>query len=56
MRFTTFRQRTTFYRSRKALKGGVTIHIDLTKSRLDLLMKANKYVKDISNVDFVNSD
>ena len=56
MRFTTFRQRTTFYRSRKALKGGVTIHIDLTKSRLDLLMKANKYVKDISNVDFVDSD
>ena len=25
-------------------------------SRLDLLMKANKYVKDISNVDFAYSD
>ena len=49
--FTIFRHRTMFYRNRKALKGGVTVHLDLTKSRLDLLMRANKYVKDISNVD-----
>ena len=45
-----------FCRNRKALKGGVTVHLDLTMSRLDLLMKANKYVKDISNVDFAYSD
>ena len=45
-----------FYSNRKALKDGVTIHLDLTKSRLDLLMKANKYVKYISNVDFAHSD
>ena len=45
-----------FYRNRKALKGGVTVHLDLTKSRLDLLMKANKYAKDFSNVDFTYSD
>ena len=52
VRFTTFKHCTMFYRNREALKGGVTFHLDLTKSRLDLLMKANKYVKDISNVDF----
>ena len=50
--FTTFRHRTMFSRNKKALKSGVTVHLDLTKSRLDLLMKANKYVKNISKVDF----
>ena len=40
--FTTFSHRNMFYRYRKALKGGVTVDLDLTKSRLDLLMKANK--------------
>ena len=53
-RFTTFRHRTMFCRNRKALKGGVTVHLDLTNSRLNLLMKRNKYVKDISNVDFAS--
>ena len=56
VRFITFRHHTMFYRNKKALKGGVTVYVDLTKSRLDLLMKANKYVKDISNVDFAYSD
>ena len=56
VRFTTFRHRTMFYRNRKALKGGVTVHLNLTKSRLDLLMKANKYIKDISNVEFAYYD
>ena len=41
-----------FYCNRKELKSGITIDLDLTKSRLDLLMKANEYVKDISNADF----
>ena len=54
--FTTFRHRTMFFRNRKVLKGGVTVHLDLTNSRLDLFMKANKYVKDISNVEFAYSD
>ena len=45
-----------FYRNWKTLKGGVTIYLDPTKSRLDLILKANKYVKDISNVEFVYSD
>ena len=56
LRFTTSRHRTMFYRNRKALKVGVTVHLDITKSGLDLLMKANKYVKDVSNVDFGYSD
>ena len=56
VRFTTFRHRTTFYCNRKALKDGVTVYLYLTKSRLDVLMKANKYVKDISNVEFAYSD
>ena len=54
--FTIFCHRTMFYRNRKTLKGGVTVRLDLTKCRLDLLMKANKYVKDISNVEFAYSD
>ena len=56
MHFTTFRHRTMFYRNRKSLKGGVTVHLDLTKSRMDLLMEANKHIKDISNVEFAYSD
>ena len=56
VRSTTFRHRTMFFHNRKALKGGVTVHRDLTRSRLKLLMKANKYVKDISNGDFAYSD
>ena len=56
VRFTTFRGRTMFYRNRKVLKGGVMVHLDITKSRLDLLIKVNKHAKDISNVDFAYSD
>ena len=54
--FTTFRHRTMFYRKRKELKNGVKVHLDLTKARLDLLIKARKYVKNLSNVDFVYAD
>ena len=56
VRFTTFRHRTMFYRKRKELKNGVKVHLDLTKARLDLLIKASKYVKNLSNVDFVYAD
>ena len=42
MRFTTFHHRTMFYRKRKELKNGVKVHLDLTKARLDLLIKASK--------------
>ena len=56
VRFTKFRHRTMFYRKRKELKNGVKVHLDLTKARLDLLIKASKYVKNLSNVDFVYAD
>ena len=42
VRFTTFRHRTMFYTKRKELKNGVKVHLDLTKARLDLLIKASK--------------
>ena len=54
--FTTFRHRTMFYRKRKELKNGVKVHLDLTKARLDLLIKASKYVNNLSNVGFVYAD
>ena len=56
VRFTTFRHRTIFYRKKKELKNGVKVHLDLTKARLDLLIKTSKYVKKLSNVDFVYAD
>ena len=56
VRFTRFSHGTIFYRKRKELKNGVKFHIDLTKARLDLLIKASKYVKNLSNIDFVYAD
>ena len=56
VRFTTFHHRNMFYRKRKELKKGVKVHIDLTKAKLDLLIKASKYVKNLYNVDFVYVD
>ena len=57
VRFTTFRHLTTmFYRKRKELKDGVKVHLDLAKARLDLLIKASRYVNNLSNVDFVYAD
>ena len=53
VRFTTFLHCTMFYTKRKELKNGVKVHLDLTKARLELLIKAIKYVKNLSNVDFV---
>ena len=54
--FTTFHHGTMFYRKRKELKNGVKVHLDLTKARLDLLIKTSKYVENLSNVDFVYAD
>ena len=51
-----FRHRTIFYRKRKELKNGVKVHLESTKGRLDLLIKANKYAKSLSNVGFVYAD
>ena len=54
--FTTFRHRTMFYRKRKELKNGVKVHLNLTKARLNLLIKGRKYVKNLSNINFVYAD
>ena len=56
LRFTTFRHHTMFSRRRKELKNGVKVYLDLTKARLDLLIKVSKYVKNLSNVDFIYAD
>ena len=38
------------------MKNGVKVHLESTKGRLDLLIKANKYAKSLSNVGFVYAD
>ena len=53
VRFTTFRPRTLFYRARKNLKNGFKVKLDLTKSRFNLLKKANDHVKEMPGVSFV---
>ena len=45
VRFTTFRHRTMGYWAKKKMKPGVTVKLDLTKSRYTLLADANKVVK-----------
>lgn len=52
MRFTTFRHRTLVYRSRKNLKKGIKVRVDLTKRRHTLLTNANKFVADDDQVKF----
>ena len=45
VRFTTFSNRTLFYRARKNLKSGFKVKFHLTKSRFNLLKKANDHVR-----------
>ena len=56
VRFTTFQHRTLFYRARKSLKSGFKVKLDLTKSRFNLLTKANNHVKDIPAISFCYAD
>ena len=56
VRFTTFRHRTLFYRARKNLKSGFKVKLDLTKSRFNLLKKANDHVKEIPAISFCYAD
>ena len=51
-RFITFRHRTMFYRAENKLKRGVTIKLDLTKSRYDLSKRANDHVKEVPPIKF----
>ena len=54
--FTTFRHRTMFYRAKNKLKRGVRIKLDLTKSRYDLLKRANDHVKEVPSIKFCYAD
>ena len=56
IRFTTFRHRTMFYRAKNKLKRGVRIKLDLTKSRYDLLKRANDHVKEVPSIKFYYTD
>ena len=55
VRFTIFRHRTLFYRKRKSLKGK-SVHLDLTKSRLQLLNDAKKVITNKDNISFCYAD
>ena len=56
VRFSAFRHRTMFYRKRKQFKNGMKVHLNLTKARLDLFIKAIKYVNSLSSVCFLYGD
>ena len=56
VRFTTFRHRTLFYRARKNLKSGFKVKLDITKSRFNLLKKANNHAKKIPAINFCYAD
>ena len=51
VRFTTFRHRTLFCRKRKSLKGK-SVHLDLTKSRLQFPNDAKKVITNKYNISF----
>ena len=56
IRFTTFGHRTLFYRARKNLKSGFKVKLDITKSRFNLLKKANNHAKKIPAINFCYAD
>ena len=56
VRFTTHRHRARFYKARKNIKSGAKIHIDLTKSRFNLLNEAQNFVSNQEDDVFVYAD
>ena len=56
IRFTTFRHKTMFYRAKNKLKRGVRVKLDLTKSRYDLLKRANDHLKELPFIKFCYAD
>ena len=56
IRFATFRHRTMFYRDKNKLKRGVRIKLDLTKSRYNLLKRANDRVKEAPSIKICYAD
>ena len=53
--FTTFRHRTLFYRARKNFKSA-KVKFDLTKSRSDLLKRANNHVMEMPAINCCYAD
>ena len=45
-----------FYRAKNKLKRGVRIKLDLTKSKYDLLKRANDNVKEVPSIKFCYAD
>ena len=45
-----------FYRAKTKLKRGVKIKLNLTKSRYNLLKRANDHVKEIPSITFCYAD
>ena len=45
-----------FYRVKNKLKTGVRVKLDLTKSRYDLLKRANDHVKEVPSIKFCYAD
>ena len=57
VKFFSFAKRTNLYKARKNNEeSGVKIHLDVTKSRLNLLDEADKLIVDTGPVDFVFAD
>ena len=56
VRFTTFRHRTLFYKSRKNFKSDVKVRLDLTKSRYSVLRDARNLVESEAMIKFVYAD
>ena len=56
VRFSTFRHRTKFYRSRSKLKNNVKVNLDLTKRRCTIFTKAIETTKQSNVVAYVTVD
>ena len=56
VRFTTFRHRTMFYRSRANLKSNIKLKLDLTKNRHKIFTNAIETVKNYDNLNYVMVD
>ena len=56
VRFTVFSHRTLLYGSRRIVKSGFKMKLNLTKSRFNLLKKASNYVKEIPPISFFYAD
>ena len=56
VKFHSFGKRSALYKTRKNLKNGIKIHLDITKARLNILDDAKKLITNDSTVDFVFAD